>query len=82
MAEARKHKIWNPKMECMDRADMKKLQGERLKEVVKNVYENVPMYRERMDAMGVRRRVRVRALQKGGIRFEGILSGIRKKAVR
>jgi len=54
MAEVRKHKIWNPKMECMDRAELKKLQGERLKEVVKNVYENVPMYRERMDAMGVK----------------------------
>lgn len=54
MAEARKHKIWNPKMECMDRSELKKLQGERLKEVVKNVYENVPMYKERMDAMGVK----------------------------
>ena len=54
MAEARKHKIWNPKMECMDRSEIKKLQGERLKEVVKNVYENVPMYKERMDAMGVK----------------------------
>ncbi len=53
MAAAHKHKIWNPKMECMDRDERKKLQGERLREVVKNVYENVPMYRERMDALGV-----------------------------
>ena len=54
MAEARKHKIWNPKMECMDRAELKKLQGARLIETVKREYENVPMYRARMDEKGIK----------------------------
>ena len=48
------HKIYNPKMECMDRAERSRLQGERLKQVVRREYDNVPMYRERMDAAGVR----------------------------
>ncbi len=50
----KKHIIYNPERECMDREALRKLQSERLIETVKRVYENVPMYRERMDKKGVK----------------------------
>jgi len=50
---SREFKIWDPEMECMDREQRRALQGERLKATVKRVYENVPMYRDRMKAKGV-----------------------------
>lgn len=50
----REYKIWNPEMECMDREQLVKLQGQRLKETVKRVYDNVPMYRKRMDDKGIK----------------------------
>ena len=46
--------IWNEKMECMSRQDMKKLQSERLVKLVKYVYDNVEFYRNRMDEYGVK----------------------------
>lgn len=48
------HKIWNPEIETMDREAIRVLQSERLRDVVKREYENVPLYRERMDAKGIR----------------------------
>ncbi len=48
------NKIYDPAIECMDRAELKKLQLERLKETVKLVYERVPLYRQRMDELGVK----------------------------
>ena len=53
MASTREHKIWNPQAECMSRDERYALQGERLKAVVKRVYENVPVYRARMEEKGV-----------------------------
>ena len=53
MALAREHKIWNPQAECMSRDERHALQGERLRAVVKRVYENVPIYRARMEEKGV-----------------------------
>ena len=50
----REHRIYNPAMECIDRGQLKKLQGERLAATVKLEYENVEVYRERMDAAGVK----------------------------
>ena len=47
-------RIFNPAMECIDREQLRKLQGERLVETVKREYENVPMYRARMDAAGIK----------------------------
>lgn len=41
-------------IECMDRKEIQKIQLERLKWQVKRVYENVPMYKERMDEAGVK----------------------------
>ncbi len=49
----RKHIIYNPEMECMSRDERLNLQGERLRKLVKYEYENVKVYRERMDAKGV-----------------------------
>lgn len=46
--------IHNPKMECMDRESMRKLQSERLINTVKRCYENVPFYKQKMDEMGVK----------------------------
>lgn len=50
----KKHLIYNPEMECIDREELKKLQGERLRETVKLTYNNVPLFRKRMDAKGVK----------------------------
>lgn len=41
-------------IECMDRESIRELQLERLQNQVKRVYENVAMYRERMDKAGVK----------------------------
>lgn len=45
--------IHNPKMECMSREDMHALQSERLVNVVKRCYDNVPFYKRKMDELGV-----------------------------
>lgn len=47
-------RIYNPEMECMNPEERRKLQGERLRETVQHEYDNVPFYRERMDAKGVK----------------------------
>jgi phenylacetate-CoA ligase len=47
------HKIWNPTMECMPREQLRALQDERLKDVVRRVYENVPFYRDKMQKLGI-----------------------------
>lgn len=49
-----KHIIFNPKMECMSRDERIALQNERLRQVVRHEYDNVKLYRERMDAKGVK----------------------------
>ncbi len=50
----RKHLIYNPQRECMSRDELQALQSERLVATVKREYENVPVYRARMEAKGVR----------------------------
>ncbi len=50
----RKHLIYDPARECMSRDELTALQNARLIETVKREYENVPMYRSRMDAKGIR----------------------------
>ncbi len=47
-------KIYDPAVECMDRDELKKLQLQRLQKTVRLVYERVPLYRQRMDALGVK----------------------------
>ncbi|RCX19984.1 phenylacetate-CoA ligase [Anaerobacterium chartisolvens] len=46
--------IWNKEAECLGRKDMEALQLERLKDVVKRAYDNVPFYRSRLDEIGLR----------------------------
>lgn len=46
--------IHNPEIECMSRADMRRLQTERLIATVKRCYENVPFYKRKMDQKGIR----------------------------
>ena len=46
--------IHNPKMECMPREEMRKLQSERLVKTVKTCYEKIPFYKKKMDHMGVK----------------------------
>ena len=47
-------KFWNEQMETASREQLSQIQLERLQKTVKHVYDNVPLYRERMDAAGVR----------------------------
>ena len=44
---------WNPEIETMDRESMTRLQNERLLKTVRRVYDNVPVYRKRMEEAGV-----------------------------
>ena len=46
--------IWDKKIECMSKEDMRALQSERLVKLVDYVYNNVEFYRKKMDAMGVK----------------------------
>jgi len=40
--------IWNRHFECMDRDELRIVQGERLRETVERVYFHVPFYRQKM----------------------------------
>ncbi|MBE5787618.1 MAG: phenylacetate--CoA ligase, partial [Clostridiales bacterium] len=46
--------MWNPAIETMSRDEMAALQLERLQWSVKHAYDNVPMYREKMQKAGVK----------------------------
>ncbi len=48
-----KEQYRDKKIECMSRDEMSALQSERLVKQVKNVYENVPFYRKKMEELGV-----------------------------
>lgn len=50
----KEHKLYNPQMECMNRDELRELQSKRLLDTVKLEYKNVPLYRARMDAKGVK----------------------------
>jgi len=45
---------WNKELECMDREQIRALQGKKLQATVKKVYENVPFYKKAFDEKGVR----------------------------
>lgn len=45
--------IFQPEKECMDREQLKKLQLERLQATVKRCYDNVAVFRERMNEKGL-----------------------------
>jgi len=44
---------WNATYECMSREEMRRVQSERLINMVKRVYHNVPFYREKMQQKGI-----------------------------
>ncbi len=46
--------IYQPEKECMSRDELHALQSERLVETVKWTYDNVPMYKQRMDEAGIK----------------------------
>ena len=46
--------IYQPEIETMGRAEMEALQLKRLQETVAYVYERVPMYKERLDALRIK----------------------------
>lgn len=45
--------IFDKQFECMEREELKKLQSERLVWQVKRMYENVPLFKKRMDEKGL-----------------------------
>ena len=45
---------WNKDIECMDRAQLSRLQAEKLKVTAKKVYENVPFYKKAFDEKGIK----------------------------
>lgn len=45
---------FQPEIECAGQEDMKKTQSERLRKMVRNCYDNVPFYRQKLDDMGVK----------------------------
>lgn len=47
-------RIYDEKIETMDRSSMRALQLERLKEMVKYAYDNVPFYKKKYDEAGVK----------------------------
>ncbi|WP_409200717.1 phenylacetate--CoA ligase family protein [Methanobrevibacter sp. DSM 116169] len=46
--------VWNKEAECMEKEEKEKLQLKRLKETVKKAYNNVPLYKEKMDSVEVK----------------------------
>ncbi len=47
-------KYFNQKIECASRAEITRIQDERLVNTVRRVYENVPAYRRKMDEAGIK----------------------------
>jgi len=46
--------IWDAKYETMPRGDLRTLQSERLRAIAQKVYDRVPFYRAKFDALGVK----------------------------
>ncbi|MGD9928504.1 MAG: phenylacetate--CoA ligase family protein [Mangrovibacterium sp.] len=45
--------IWNEKIECAGREEMRAIQSERLRETVQRIYHKVPAYRKKMQEVGL-----------------------------
>lgn len=46
--------MFSPEIEKIDRKELRQMQLERLKHIVRYAYENVPMYRKRFDSIGLK----------------------------
>ncbi|HEY9059027.1 MAG TPA: phenylacetate--CoA ligase [Pseudobacteroides sp.] len=44
---------WNSTYECMPREELRKVQSERLVDIIKKIYHNVPFYRSKMQKQGI-----------------------------
>jgi len=53
-ADQDRARIWDPLHECMDREELELLQLTRLRSTLERVYRDVPCYRRKFDAAGVR----------------------------
>lgn len=45
--------IYNEKLECASKEDLKNLQSERLVKLVKYIYDNSPVYKQKFDKLGI-----------------------------
>ncbi len=45
---------FTPEIECADRETLREIQSERLRNIVKSCYENVPLYKRRFDEIGLK----------------------------
>lgn len=48
------NRYFTPEIECADAETLRKIQSERLREIVKRCYERVPLYRRRFEEEGIR----------------------------
>lgn len=46
--------MWNREIETLPRAELERIQTERLRETVARVYHNVPFYRQKLDEAGIK----------------------------
>jgi len=46
--------IWNEEMECMEQEDLKNIQSERLKEIIKYIYNKCPLLKAKLDFSGIK----------------------------
>jgi phenylacetate-CoA ligase len=46
--------MWNRELETLPRAELERMQAERLRKTVERVYHNVPFYRQKFDQAGVK----------------------------
>ncbi|HAA84479.1 MAG TPA: phenylacetate--CoA ligase [Thermodesulfobacterium commune] len=46
--------FWDQQLECIDQEKLREIQLQRLKEVVRRVYEKVPFYRKKFDEAGIK----------------------------
>jgi phenylacetate-CoA ligase len=46
--------MWNQEIETMPRAELERMQAERLRKTVERVYHNVPFYRQKLDQAGIK----------------------------
>ena len=54
MATKLENRYFNEEIECADRENLRKIQSERLANIVKKCYDKIPLYRKRFDEAGIK----------------------------
>lgn len=54
MATKLENRYFNEEIECADRETLRKIQSERLANIVKKCYDKIPLYRKRFDEAGIK----------------------------